>query len=274
MTATELRPSVQTGRLGDPAARALMADWLAAGTVVAHGFANFYAITARPEAESVQKVNRMKGRPAGQAGSVTVPPSAIPDLFDWTALPTGLTRRRVLGVLDSLYGTGPFGFRGPAASSIPGHLTVIEDGVRTVQVIAPGYACPANAFLARCLDAAGTDLLYVTSANLHQAGAADTPAHWSADGLLEDFGQVPGFALLRHDDEDAARAAYPRFRPMSTSVLGFHRQVAPDELNRPVLTLERHGSSAVEDVRELLGDLGLGLALGPGAATRLTERAY
>ncbi|MCE0534797.1 hypothetical protein LWF15_04685 [Kineosporia rhizophila] len=275
MTTIESRPAERVSAvLGDRAAQALLADWLAAGTVVGHGFANFYAITARPEAESVQRLNRMKGRPADQPGSVTVPPSGVAGLFDWAALPGGLDRRRILTVIDVLYGMGPFGFRGPAVTHVPDHLTVTENGVRTVQVIAPGYACPSNAFLARCLDAAGTDLLYVTSANRshHLTGAEDSPAHWKASGLRADFGHVPNFAVLEHQDEAAARAAYPRFAPMSTSVISFHRALPTDASGRQVLTLERHGSLAVDDIREVLDDLGLGLT--SRAGQRLTARTY
>jgi tRNA A37 threonylcarbamoyladenosine synthetase subunit TsaC/SUA5/YrdC len=253
--------STISAHLTDPAARALMAARLAAGTIVGHGFANFYAITARPEAESVRRVNLMKGRPADQVGSISVPPSRIAEQFDWTALPD---RRAILGLIDTFFGMGPFGFRGPAAPHIPDHLTQVQDGVRTVQVIAPGYACPSNAFLARCLDAAGTDLLYVTSANRsrHSTGADDSPAHWRAAGLLEEFGSEPDFALLGHEDEATARAAYPRFAPMSTSVLSF---------GPAGLKLERHGSLGVDAIREILAGLGLGIGQNP---KRLTPRVY
>ncbi len=253
--------STISAELTDPAAQALMADWLAAGTIVGHGFANFYAITARPEAEWVRRVNRMKGRPADQVGSIAVPPSRIAEQFDWTMVPD---RRKILSVIDTFYGIGPFGFRGPAAPHIPDHLTQVQDGVRTVQVIAPGYPCPSNAFLARCLDAAGTDLLYVTSANRsrHSIGADDSPAHWRAAGLLEEFGHEPDFALLEHKDEEAARAAYPRFAPMSTSVLSFGAEG---------VQLERHGSLMVDDIREVL--TGFGLGIGP-VPKRLIPRVY
>ena len=49
-------------------------------------------------------------------------------------------------LMDALYARGPFGFRGPAADRVPDHLTQWDAGVRTTQVIAPGAACPANAF--------------------------------------------------------------------------------------------------------------------------------
>jgi hypothetical protein len=42
---------------------------LAGGAVIAHGFANFYAITTRADADTVRGVNLLKGRPSGQVGS-------------------------------------------------------------------------------------------------------------------------------------------------------------------------------------------------------------
>jgi hypothetical protein len=262
--------------LTDPLDCAEAARALADGAVIGHGFANFYAMTARADRDSVRRVNEMKGRPPAQIGSITVPPSRIAELFDWAALPSGLTRRSVLGVMDALYSAGPFGFRGPAAADLPEHLTCLADGVLTAQVIAPGYACPSNPFLARCLDATGDDWLYTTSANRsrHLTGADDSPAHWRAAGLRAEFGHEPRFALLKHADEDAARAAYPRYLPMSTTILGFHRLGTDGGDPRPQFVLDRHGSLHVDDVRQILDRLGFGLAIGPRAGTRLTLRDY
>lgn len=39
------------------------AEALAQGAVIGQGFANFYVLTTRPGAETVGKVNLMKGRP-------------------------------------------------------------------------------------------------------------------------------------------------------------------------------------------------------------------
>ena len=41
----------------------------------------------------VVRINRMKGRPDAQVGSVTTTPVRIPMLFDWSKLPAGLTPR-------------------------------------------------------------------------------------------------------------------------------------------------------------------------------------
>jgi hypothetical protein len=246
---------------------------LATGAVVGHGFANFYVITTRGDADTVRRVNIMKGRPPAQVGSITTTPSRIPGVWDWSKLPAPLTRRRVLGVIDTFFGLGPFGFRGPAAPHIPGHLTFPDAGVSTAQVIAPGYACPSNEFLARAVDATDDDLLYITSANRsrHLTGADDSPAHWRAAGLRSEFADQ--LLMLEHADEDAARDRYPRYLPMSTTILGFHR-VTMGVDGRPNLRLERHGSMHVDEVRDHLDRLGFGLTLAPGARTRLLLRQY
>ena len=135
------------------------AQSLADGAIVAHGFGNFYVITTRADAATVRRVNLMKGRPPGQVGSITGPPSAIPDVWDFDQLPDGLTRRQVLRLIDTFFELGPFGFRGPAASHVPAHLTFPDGEISTAQVIAPGYACPSNDFLRRSLRTTGDEML-------------------------------------------------------------------------------------------------------------------
>lgn len=260
----------------EPADVRRAAQLLAEGRVIGQGFGNFYVITTRADAATVRAVNLMKGRPADQVGSITVPPERIPEVYDWTQLPPGLTRRSVLRVMDAFFAAGPFGFRGPAASHVAGHLTQPDAGVITAQVIAPGYVCPSNEFLTQAIEATGDQLLYITSANRsrHLTGADDSPAHWQAAGLVAEFGATPGFLVLHHPDEDAARARYPRYLPMSTTILGFHRRVDGGADRRPQLLLERHGSLDVDTVRATLDDLGFGLAVGPRAHTRLLLRDY
>lgn len=257
--------------LSDPQDVGIVAAALGAGAVVGHAFGNFYVISTRPDGPTVRSVNLLKGRPAGQVGSITTTPLRIPRVYDWSALPAGLRPHQVLGVMDALFALGPFGFRGPAAPDVPDHLTQLDAGVRTAQVIAPGYACPSNDFLAAALRAAGTDLLHITSANKsrHLSGAADSPAHWRAAGLRAEFGSDPRFVLLEHDDEDAARARYPQHAPMSTTILAFHRLAGPR-----TLLVERHGSLPVDVVRSVVADFGFDVALGPLAASRLHQRAY
>lgn len=260
--------------LTDPLHAEAAAWALADGAVVGHGFAGFYALTSRADPATVRRVNQLKGRPDDQVASVTTAPSRIPQVWDWARLPDPVTRRSVLGVVDALLALGPFGFRGPAAGHIPDHLTAVQDGVRTVQLIVPGYACPANDFLARAIEACDDDLLAITSANRSRpaSGLADSPPHWRAEGLQDDFGAEPDFLLLEHDDEAEARSRWPLHGPRSTSVLGFHR-LGPDG-RRPALVLERHGSLSVGVISGVLDRLGFSLVLAPAARQRLSMRAY
>lgn len=256
-------------------------DWavarLADGVPVAHGFGNFYALTARGDRETVQRVNAMKGRPLDQTGSITAPPARIADAFDWTALPDALDRDLVQAVFDAFFALGPFGFRGPAAPGVGPHLTSRDGDVLTAQVIAPGYTCPSNRFLAAAAGAVGDDLLYITSANRSRqlTGAADEPAHWRASELRAEFADAiesGTLVLLEHADEQAAHDRSPAHLPMSTTILGFHR--APVMDGRAHLTLERHGSLGVGGVRAVLDRFGLGVRIAPAARTRLTLRRY
>jgi hypothetical protein len=58
------------------------------GAVVAHAFANFYVITTRGDADTVRRVNVMKGRPPGQVGSITGPPASLPEVWDLDGCPS------------------------------------------------------------------------------------------------------------------------------------------------------------------------------------------
>jgi tRNA A37 threonylcarbamoyladenosine synthetase subunit TsaC/SUA5/YrdC len=266
----------RAGVLGDVGAVAAASRALAAGAVVGVGFANFYALTARADEGTVRGVNLLKGRPVSQVGSIAVPPAGILDLWDLDRLPTGLNSHSAREIVDAFYNLGPFGFRGPARDGLPSHLTSDDNGTTTTQVIAPGYACPSNAFLQGCLTATGDEFLYITSANRsrHLTGADDSPAHWRAEGLQAEFGDQPGFCLLAHDDEDAARQRYPNHLTMSTTVLALHGTSYIPGDRRPHLSLDRHGSLHVDTVRAVLADLGFGLLLGPRATPRLTLRGY
>ena len=136
-------------------------------------------------------------------------------MFDWTRISPRLPVGRVRALMDALYGAGPFGFRGPAADRLPDHLTQIDQGMRTTQVIAPGLTCPSNAFFERALAETGTDHLYITSANRsrHLTGAAEEPAHWKAGALAADFAHLDDLVVLAHRDE----AGGPRRVPAATS---------------------------------------------------------
>lgn len=260
--------------LDDPTDAALAATLLGGGAAVAHGFANFYAITARGDAATVARVNELKGRPPGQVGSITAPPDAVLGPFDLGALPACLTRGRVAAVVDAFMRLGPIGFRGPAADHVPDHLASWADGVRTTQVIVPGRACPSNRFLALAAAAAGPVPLFVTSANRsrHLTGTAEEPAHWQVDALRREFDGAHGLAILEHADERWARHRFPRHAPMSTTILGLHRATLVDGVVH--VPVERHGSLELSRVRWTLASLGMRMAVESSATERLRPRVY
>lgn len=261
-------------QLTSPADIEVAAAELSRGTVIGHPFANLYALTTRPDVRTVQATNRLKGRPPEQVGSLTTTPARLTGVWDLDALPPAVSAAGIHALLDALFTLGPFGFRGPAADTVPDHLTVHVDGVRTAQLIAPGYACPSNEFLAHALRHAGSAFLHITSANRsrHRTGAADEPAHFRSSALLAEFGAEPGFRLLAQDDS-AAQLRYPRHLPMSTSVLALHR-TGPSPDGRPTLVLERHGSLSLGLVRRAVAPLGFAVQLGQHATPRLTPRRY
>jgi hypothetical protein len=220
-------------------------------------------------------VNQIKGRPLDQVGSITTTREHLAEVFDWAQVPAPLTRARVLVLMDALFELGPFGFRGPAASHIPAHLSSFDGETRTTQMIGPGYACRSNVFFEHCINAIDQNFLYITSANRshHVTGAAEEPAHWRLSGLQAEFGADARCIMLAHADEARARAAYPSFLPMSTTILAFHT-VALGSNTGPVLRVERHGSLHVDDLRPIVARLGFHLELGPRAVDRLPLRHY
>jgi hypothetical protein len=252
--------------LTDPGHVERAATALARGGLIGHGFANSYAITTRPDAATVRRVNLMKGRPAGAVGSIVTAPDRIAAVFDWSRLPAGLTPHLVARLIETLYAFGPFGIRGPAAAHVPPHLTRPDGGVATTQVVSPGAACPSRKFLSRALTATGSDILHITSASRSEPLASPAGGHRSgrttadqAAGVRAEFGRVPGFALLEHADDEVARRAYPRFAQCWTTTVAFHRTAGTGEDGRPVLWVERHGSLAGDDLRAIVEGIGLGL---------------
>jgi hypothetical protein len=262
--------------LGDAVDEAAVAEQLAKGRVVGYGFGNFYALASRPEVAVVRATNVVKGRPPDQVGSLTTTPVRIAAAFDWSRAPRELSRSAVLGLMDCLFSLGPFGFRGPAAHTVPVHLSQESAGIRTTQVIAPGYRCPSNAFVGVCIRRVGTEFLYITSANRSRVltGAREEPAHYRADALAAEFAGSAALPLLRHPDEERARSRYPLHAPMSTTVLAFHRTLGTDPDGCVRLLVERQGSLAADRLRQILRPLGFSLVLGPAAQTRLPERQY
>ncbi len=250
---------------------------IAEGRVIGHAVANIYVLGAHPAAEIVRAVNVLKGRPSDQVGAVTTTRKFVPLLFDWSALPEGLDRETVLGLMDALWALGPFGFRGPAPAHVPDHLTALDGTIATVQLVLPGDGCPSNLFVARALELTGLEYLFGTSANRSHrvTGTADEPPHYLANALAAEFDGVPGFTLLRHADDVATARRYPLHRRMSTTVLSFHR-LAPLSATdgQPRLIVERHGSLPLDVLRIVMQSFGLDLELGQRANPRLAERTY
>ncbi|XEC32685.1 hypothetical protein JAO84_12095 [Streptomyces fradiae] len=237
--------------VADPGDVRAAADALTRGRAVLHGFANIHALTARPDREGVALANRLKGRPEGHAGSVTTTPEALPGLFDWTRLPAELPRRPLRLLMEELYELGPFGFRGPAAETVPDHLTAVRDGVRTTRVVAPGRHCPSNAFFAAALDRVGTGLLFTAF--------ADPSRH------------LPDVPVLAHADDRATQAHHPHHAPVPVTVVAFHRSAGYGRAGLPALILERPGSLSAEHLRSVAANHGFALA---PAVPRAEARVY
>ncbi len=258
--------------ISDAADRTLAACATALGAAVFYSFGNFCAVAAHPRWESVRRVNFLKGRPENQVGSVTTTRDRYGLLFDWRALPAGLTQARVMALMDAFFELGPMGFRGPAAAIIPGHCSSLDAETRTTQVIAPGYRCESNLLLDEILGLVEDDFLFITSANVSSGVTGRVePAHYDLRGIREDFGHQDGVVLIGHRAEAKVRATYPRHLPMSTSIVAFHK-LGVDEDGEPAIVLERHGSLDVEPIREICASHGFGLVLEAGARTRLPMR--
>jgi len=260
-------------RLGNQDDEIAVARAVAEGAVACHGFGNFYAMSTRPDADVVRYVNQIKGRPLDQVGSITTTRRHIPELFDWSQVP--LDKQRMLDLIDHLFALGPFGFRGPAASHVPAHLSSPDGQTRTTQLIGPGYRCRSNVFLRRSIDAIDDNFLYITSANRsrHLTGAAEEPAHWRLSGLQAEFGSNERCVMLAHSDERSARAAYPSFLPMSTTILAFHAATTTSD-GRTTLRVERHGSFHLDRLKTVMHRFGFDIEIGPRAAERLPLREY
>jgi tRNA A37 threonylcarbamoyladenosine synthetase subunit TsaC/SUA5/YrdC len=243
--------------LASVADRRLAAIATADGAALFYGFGNFCALAALPDLESMQRVNRLKGRPLDQAGSVTSDPWRAHRVFDWA----GVERARIEGLMDAFLALGPIGFRGPASRIVPEHLTV--DG--TAQWISPGLACPSNALIGETLNRSGEDLLFITSANTSSTVTGQVEAaHYEMQAIRDEFGHHPQAVLIGHPDERAARERYRYHRPCSTTIIAFHEGH---------LVLERHGSLGIDHARVIAARHGYALDVAPGAHERVPVRA-
>lgn len=254
-----------------PSDRRAAARATAGGAALFYGFGNFCALASLPDRTSVVRINRLKGRPRAQPGSVTSDPSRMALAFDWSRLPRAVEPELLLSMMADYQALGPIGFRGPAAALVPDHLTVMEGPVRTVQHISPGVRCRSNALVRETLELTGDDLLFITSANgsSHATGQMEA-AHYEMEAIRAEFGHRRDVVLIGHEDEEANRRAYPRHLPCSTTIVAFHRDVR--EGGRPALVLERHGSLGIDDARAVAERHGFGLVVAPGAHARLPVR--
>ena len=253
--------------LSFPSDRRAAARATAGGAALFYGFGNFCALAALPDRTSVMRINRLKGRPLAQAGSVTSDPSRMALAFDWSRIPRDAEPEILLSMMADFLALGPIGFRGPASAAVPDHLTVMDGQLRTVQHISPGVRCRSNALVREILELTGHDLLFVTSANRSGDGSA---AHYEMEAVSAEFGHRRDVVLIGHDDEEANRLSYRRHLPCSTTIVAFHRDVR--EAGRPALVLERHGSLGIEDAREVAARHGFGLVVAPGAHARQPVR--
>jgi tRNA A37 threonylcarbamoyladenosine synthetase subunit TsaC/SUA5/YrdC len=254
-----------------PSDRRVAAHATAAGAALFYGFANLCALAAMPDKASVLRINRLKGRPPWQPGSVTSDPSRMQLAFDWRRLPRDVDAETLLVLMTEFQALGPIGFRGPASPRVPDHLTAVDDGIRTVQHISPGVRCRSNALIGDVLDISGEDLLFITSANTssHRSQQIEA-AHFEMDEIHREFGFRRDVVMIGHADEAANRAFYPHHLPCSTTILAFHRDVR--ENGRPALVLERQGSLAIDRIRSVVARHGYGLAIAPSAHERVPVR--
>src|ERR1700754_179842 len=249
--------------IADLARRREAAEAVADGAALFYAFGNFCALAGKPDLETLEAMNRLKGRPLRQGGSVTTTPEKAMHVFDWdqVEVPWGM----VVAVISDLHALGPIGFRGPAAAHVPDHLTQLEvDDVKTVQLISPGDMCPSNGLVSDILDMPGEEILYITSANTssHVTGQIEA-AHFEIKEIQKEFGHRDDVVLIGHRNERAIRRQYPRHRACSTSIVAFHAGE---------LVLERLGSLDALTILDVANRHGLSLSLGAGAATPVPER--
>lgn len=211
--------------IADLAQRREAAEAAAEGAVLFHAFGNVHAPAARLDCA----LDRMNG--------VTTTPERGKHVFDWDAvrLPWGA----LVAVMSDLQTLGPIGFRGPAAASIPAHLT--RSG--TVQLLSPGDACPSNALVADVLDLCGEELL-ATDVELRRPDRDDV-------------------VLIGHRNERAVRRRYPHHLPCAPSIVAF---------DGGELVLERHGSLDSATIERIADRHGLVLRIAPTGCVPVRRR--
>jgi hypothetical protein len=237
--------------IADLAHRREAAEAVAEGAHLFYAFGNFCALATKPDLASLHAMNAFKGRPRDQVGSVTTTPERASHVFDWDQV--RLPWSALVATMADLHTLGPIGFRGPAASHIPDHLTVVDAGIRTAQLISPGDECPSNALVGEILDLIGEEVLYITSANTSSHVSMQVEAaHFELRAIQREFGHHANVALIGHRNERANRRRYPHHLPCSTSIVGFHHGH---------LVLERHGSLDAAMIEKVANRHGLDLTV-------------
>jgi hypothetical protein len=248
--------------IADLAQRRAAAEATAEGAALFYAFGNFCALAAKPDLASLQAMNRLKGRPLDQVGSVTTTPERTKLAFDWDAVQ--LPWSALVATMADLHALGPIGFRGPAAGLVPDHLTATDGGIRTVQVISPGDVCPSNALVGDILDLIAEEILYITSANTSSHVSKQIEAaHFEIREIQREFGHRDDVVLIGHRNERAIRRQYLRHLPCSTSIVAFHKGY---------LVLERAGSLDAQIIEEIASRHGLELEIGPNGRERVPVR--
>ncbi|MBA3287379.1 MAG: hypothetical protein H0U21_05045 [Acidimicrobiia bacterium] len=79
--------------------------------------------------------------------------------------------------------------------------------------------------------------------------------------------------ILAHRDEQAARSRYPLFALTSVTLVSFH-DIAVTGHGRPTVTIDRHGSLHVDEVRRIAHLVGFDVEIGVNARRRLEPRRY
>jgi hypothetical protein len=230
-----------------PADRQLAARVISDGALLSLPFANIHVLAARPTSANVLAANALKGRPLDRTGTIVTTPGHLASVFDWRRLPHGLGRAQVLDLMYGLLALGPFAFRGPAADDLPAHLTAEDLGVRTVQLVSPGFECPSNEVFGLAIDQIGSERYLLAT---------------SIDAVLA---RTAGIASMRR----TAPHPYRGHMPTSPSVLSFHMLGVAD--GEPSLILARPGSLPVADIRRAAARVGLGVVLTPADELRVTR---
>jgi hypothetical protein len=239
--------ALQLGRRND---ELLAARAISLGAIATHTFGNASAITCHPGAEVVSYARHVADglesttRPVVDGLITTL--RYVPEIFDWSRLPSSIKTVRVMELIDTLFELGPLAFVGPADSRIPPHLRQADGAVT---LVGPGYHCRSNVVIENAMDLAGAHFLYTL------ALADRIPVVRPAAGCF----------VIRNVGSDEAGSRYTAYAQATPTVLALH-QLAESDRSRPTLTVLRSGSLHVDHLRPILDSLGFGLEIAHDAS--------